>query len=378
MAKTKRRKHGEGSVYRRKDGRYSGYIVLENHKRKYFYGKSEQEVVKQVRAALYEQEQGTLATGPQQTVKQFLEYWLEDVYKAKVRLVTYENHRMMIYKHLLPTLGHIRLQKLTVQHVESLCAKKRNEGLSTGTVRHIHAVLHKALAYAKRIKLVGSNVCDDVELSGYERHEAQLLTPEQAQMLLQKVREHHLEALLTLALATGMRRGEILGLRWQDIDLEKGSLQVRRTLIYLAYYGFKEGEPKTETSRRKIVLPLFVVEALKRHRAAQLEARLKAGAAWIDRDLVFGNRRGDYLMPTTLVKQFSLLLKDVGLPRMRFHDLRHSAATLLLSMGVPMKVVQELLEHSSFSTTADVYSHVLPSMQREAMEKMEAFLRQQL
>ena len=121
-----------------------------------------------------------------------------------------------------------------------------------------------------------------------------------------------------------------------------------------------------------------MVEALKRHSAAQLEARLKAGAAWIDRDLVFGNRHGDYLMPTTLVKQFSLLLKDVGLPRMRFHDLRHSAATLLLSMGVPMKVVQELLGHSSFSTTADVYSHVLPSMQREAMEKMEAFLRQQL
>src|SRR3989440_12058621 len=222
MTKPRRRAKGEGSIYQRKDGRYVAEMTLEDGKHKQFYGKTQKEALEKLRKAQREQEQGTLATGPQQTVKQFLEYWLEDVYRAKVRLVTYENHRMMIYKHLLPTLGHIRLQKLTVQHVESLCAKKRNEGLSTGTVRHIHAVLHKALAYAKRIKLVGSNVCDDVELSGYERHEAQLLTPEQAQMLLQKVREHHLEALLTLALATGMRRGEILGLRWQDIDLEKG------------------------------------------------------------------------------------------------------------------------------------------------------------
>ncbi len=377
MGKSRRRKHGEGSVYKRKDGRYSGFITLEDHKRKYYYGETEQEVVKKIRVALHDLEQGSLATGPQQTVRQFLEYWLEDVQKAKVRLITYVCYRKLIDKHLLPTLGHIRLQKLTVQHVQALYVKKLKEGLSVGTLRNINAVLHTALGYAKRIKLVGSNVCDDVELPAYKQHQAQVLTPEQAQMLLQKVQEHHLEALMTLALATGMRKGEMLGLRWQDIELEKGSLHVRRTLLYMAYHGFKEGEPKTETSRRNIILPQFVIEVLKRHRTIQLEARLKAGTAWIDRDLVFPNTHGDYLLPTTLAGQFARLLKDVGLPHMRFHDLRHSAATLLLSMGVPMKVVQELLGHSNFSITANVYSHVLPSMQQEAMDKMDAFFRQQ-
>ena len=377
MAKSRRRKHGEGSIYKRKDGRYSGFITLEDHKRKYYYGETEQEVVKKIRTALRELEQGTLATGPQQTVKQFLEYWLEDVHKTRVRLVTYENHRLVIDKHLLPTLGHIRLQKLTVQQVQGMCVKKLKEGLQPGTLRNILAVLHSALAYAKRIKLVGSNVCDEVELPGHRQDEVRVLSPEQAQVFLQKVREHRLEGLTTLALAVGLRRGEILGLRWQDIDLEKGRLHVRRTLVYLAYHGFQEGAPKTETSKRKIVLPQFVVEALKRHRTLQREARLKMGAAWVDRDLVFPNTYGDFLLPQTLGKQFARLLKDIGLSHMRFHDLRHSAATLLLSMGVPMKVVQELLGHSSFSTTANVYSHVLPTMQQEAMEKMDALFRQQ-
>lgn len=327
--------------------------------------------------ALHELEQGTLTTGPQQTVKQFLEYWLEDVHKVKVRPITYEGHRGIIQRHLLPALGHIRLQKLTVQHIQALYVKKLKEELSVGTVRNIHAVLHTALGYAKRIKLVGNNVCDDVELPGRKQHDAKVLTPEQAQMFLLKVREHHLETLITLTLATGMRRSEVLGLHWQDIDLEKGSLHVRHTLVYVPNHGLKEGEPKTETSKRKIVLPQFVIEVLKRHRTIQLEARLKAGTEWIDRDLVFPNKHGDYLLPTTLGKQFTQLLQDVGLPHMRFHDLRHSAATLLLSMGVSMKVVQELLGHSSFSTTANVYSHVLPSMQQEAMAKMDTLFRQQ-
>jgi integrase len=379
MAKSRRRAKGEGSIYQRKDGRYVAEITLEDGKRKQFYGKTQKEALEKRRKAQREQEQGTLATGPQQTVKQFLEYWLENVYKMRVRLVTYEARRTVVNKHLLPILGRIRLQKLTAQHVQALYVKKLKEGLSPVTVRTINVVLHTALNYAKRIKLVGSNVCDDVELPGQKQYEVQVvLTPEQAQVLLLKVRGHYLEALTTLALTTGLRRGEILGLRWQDIDLEKGSLQVRRTLVYMAHHGFKEGEPKTEASKRKIVLPQFVIEVLKKHRTMQLEARLKMGTAWIDRDLVFPNKHGNFLTPASLASQFTRLLKDAGLPHMRFHDLRHNTATLLLSMGVSMKVIQELLGHSSFSTTANIYSHVLPAMQQEAMDKMDALFREQL
>jgi len=377
MAKRKRSVRGGGSVYQRKgDGRWvASFIVEDTGKRKELYAKTEKEAIAKLQQALLEQKQGTFVAGPQQTVGQFLEYWLEDVHKTKIRLATYESYRNILNNHLLPALGHIRLQRLTAQHIQSLYAKKQKEGLSPTSIGVTHAVLHRALDHAKRIKLVGSNVCDDVELPKREVHEIQPLTPEQALMLLQKVREHHLEMLLTLALATGMRRGELLGLRWQDIDLEEGSLQVRRTLSYIAHHGFKEGEPKTAKSRRKIALPQFVMDLLKRHRMLQLEARLKAGTAWVDRDLVFPNEHGDFLLPMTLFYQFSRLLKEIGLPHMRFHDLRHSAATLLLSMGVPMKVVQELLGHSNFSTTANVYSHVLLSMQQEAMNKLDDFFR---
>jgi len=256
-------------------------------------------------------------------------------------------------------------------------AKKLKEGLSSQRVQTIRAVLHKALDHAKRIKLVGSNVCDDVEaLPRQTQQEMQPLTPEQAHMLLQKVRERRLEAVLTLALTTGMRKGEILSLRWQDIDLQKNTLQVRHTVSYRGRGKFIEGEPKAEKSKRKITLPQFVVETLKRHRAMQLETRLQAGTRWVDNDLVFPNKRGAFMVPTTLSNHFFKLLEEIGLPHIRFHDLRHSAATLLLSMGVPMKVVQEILGHSTFNVTANLYSHVLPTMQQEAMSKMDSFFRE--
>ena len=145
-------------------------------------------------------------------------------------------------------------------------------------------------------------------------------------------------------------------------------------MVYITHHGFKEGEPKTETSRRNIVLPQFVIEVLKRHHMTQLEARLKVGVTWIDRDLVFPDDDGDFVIAETLVRRFHKLLREIGLPRIRFHDLRHSAATLLLGMGVPAKVVQELLGHSTISITMDVYSHVLPAMHKDAMDKMDAFL----
>ncbi len=311
--------------------------------------------------AQIEQKQGIIATGPQQTIKQFLEYWLEDVHRVTIRAGTYEVYRIILDNHLIPELGHIKLQRLTTQQVQSFYMKKLKEGFSSERVRTIHAVLHKALSHAKRIRLVGSNVCDDVEeLPRQAQQEMQPLTPEQAQVLLQKVREHRLEALLTLALTTGMRKGEILALRWQDIDLQKGDLQIRRTVNYRGRGRFIEGDPKTEKSKRKIVLPQFVVETFKRHR------------------LVFSNKRGGFIVPMTLSNHFFQLLEEAGLPHIRFHDLRHSAATLLLSLGVPAKVVQEILGHSNFGTTMNNYSHVLPSMQQEAMDKMDSFFRQQL
>jgi integrase len=372
--KKQSRRPGEGTVFQRKDGRWVCEITLEDHSRKQYYFKTEKPALEKRRAVLNELAQGVLATGPQQTLKQYLEYWLEDVYKASVRLTTYRNCRILVYKHLIPGLGYIKLQKLTTQQVQSFYAKKLKSGTTPSRVKNIHGTLHTALNHAKRIRLVSLNVCSDVELPRQEKQEKQPLTPDQARLLLQKVREHWLEGVLTLALATGMREGELLGLRWSDVDVEKGVLRVARTVTYITGYGFVEGEPKTAKSKRKIMLPPFVIDTLKRHRVKQLEKRLAVGTAWIDRDLVFPDEDGDFVIGETLVRRFHKLLREIGLPRIRFHDLRHSAATLLLSMGVPAKVVQELLGHSTISITMDVYSHVLPSMQKDAMDKMGDFL----
>jgi integrase len=371
-----RRGHGEGSVYQRKDGRYVASITVENRKRKYFYGATKREVLDKLKVALYEQQQGKLATGPKQTVEQFFSRWLEEVHKSAIRISTYTKYRNLLSKHILPSIGRIQLNKLTLQQLQALYSRKLQEGFAPSTVHAIHELIHRGLDQAVVWKIITENVSDNASLPRVPKQERPTLTKEQAQKLLDTAKGHPLEALLTVALATGMRRGEMLGLRWQDINFETMSLQVRRTVGFGKNHKYIENEPKTSSGRRRIVLPQFVIDALKQHRLRQVERRLQVGEAWIDRDLVFCNMVGDYFTLSSLASMFQRLLKKAVLPHMRFHDLRHSSATILLTMGVHPKVVQELLGHSQISMTMDTYSHVLPSMQQEAMKKLdEAFRR---
>ena len=371
----KQRGHGEGSIYQRQDGRWAASITLENRKRKTFYGKTRKEVQEKLRVALNEQKQGILSTGPQQSMKQFLEQWLEEVHKPTIRIGTYKGYRRYLDKHVLPVLGHVMIQKLTPQQIQAFYTRKQQEGLSAKSIINIHGMLHKALDHAIRWGLVPRNVCDAVSLPKRTRHEIQPLTDKQARQLLVAASGHSLEGLLTLAVTTGMREGELLALKWQDINFEARSLHIRHSMGYIPGKGYLEFEPKTSKSRRKVVLPPFVCEALKQHRMRQLEARLKAGTRWQDLDLVFCNKYGGYLDPAHLRQRFDKLLREARLPDVRFHDLRHSAATILLSLGVPAKVVQEILGHSLISMTMDIYSHVLPDMQQEAMDKMNDLFR---
>lgn len=373
-----RRGHGEGSVYQRKDKRWVASITLEGRKRKYFYGETKKEVLEQLKTALHQQQQGTLVTGPQQKVEQFLTHWLETFQRPTMRVRSFTRYQDLLRLHILPVIGHHQLQKLSPQHIQGLYAQKLKEGLSASTVHSIHTVLHKALDTAVRWHLLSRNVCDHVSLPRQTRYEIHPLTPEQAQQFLKAAENHRLKALFILALVTGMRLGELLGLKWQDINMTENTLQVRRTLSYTNKIGYLETEPKTEKGRRNIFLPAFVIEELKAHRTRQLEERLKVGELWENRDLVFCTAVGSYFNPTSSIQRlFKNILKQAELPTIRFHDLRHSAATLLLGMGVHPKIVQELLGHSNISMTMNIYSHVLPSMQKEAMEKMNTMLQEQ-
>lgn len=374
-----KRGRGEGSIYRRKDGRWAAEISLEGGKSKFLYAKTRREVQEKLKTALYEQQQGILATGPQQKVGQFLTHWLEDVHKRSIRPRTYERYEEIVRLHLVPGIGHHQLQKLLPQHLQAFYTKKLEEGLSTTTVVSFHNLLHKALKTAVRWNLIARNPCDLVSPPRRKRFEIQPLNMQQIHQFLAAARGHRQEALFILALATGMRRGELLGLKWQDLDLEEGTLQVRRILTRipskLPGTGFEEAEPKTDKGRRRITLPSFAVEALKQHRLRQLEAKLKAGQAWQDHDYVFCTSIGTHLNPTRdVLDVLKSLLDKAGLPDIRFHDLRHSSATMLLGMKVHPKIVQEILGHSQIAITLDIYSHVLPTMQEEVANKINEAL----
>ena len=372
-----KRGNGEGSIYQRKeDNKWVGSVTLENGKRKVFYGKTRKEIQEKMKVALREQQQGTLVTAPQQSIEQFLKQWLETC-KPSVRIRTYERYEEFVRLHIVPVIGRVPLQKLTAQQVQGLYARKLEEKLSPSTVNVLHAMLHKALDDAVRWDLIARNVCDAVTPPRRVHHEMKPLTLEQAQQFMATAKGHNLEALFVLAITTGMRRGEILALKWQDINFAQSMLQVRRIFTRAPGNRYIEAEPKTSKSRRSVMLPSLVVDLLKQHRIHQLEAKLQAGGAWHEQDLVFCTSLGTPFNPSKLLERFKTLLKRAGLPDIRFHDLRHSAASILLSMDVHPKIVQELLGHNQISMTMDIYSHVLPTMQKEAMNKMnDVFIEQ--
>lgn len=366
---------GEGSVYQRKDGRWAVAIPLDSGKKKFVYCKTQREALKELQLANHAKLQGALLTTGDQTVTMFLTSWLQDTAQYRVREKTYLRYRELIGLHMLPIIGNVRLQKLAPQHIQRLYSQKREEGYAPQTIQHIHRLLHRALNDAVRWDLVVRNVCDAVDPPRVPKQEMQVLGPEQAQRFLESAKEDPLEALYVLALTTGMREGELLALQWKDIDFVGGSLQVRRKVSRITGKGFVVSEPKTAKSRRKIPLAARSLEALKQHRVRQNEQRLALGESWEDKGWIFTNALGKNLEVSNMIRRsFRPLLVKAGLPQIRFHDLRHSSATLLLSMGIHPKIVQERLGHSQISVTLDTYSHVLPSMQEEAAQRLDALL----
>jgi len=368
-----KRIRGAGSIYLRKDGRYAAEIKLDG-KTRTFYGRTKKEAYEKMQQALYEQKQGTLITGPQQTVKQYFEYWLENVHKPLIRPITYVNHQGIVKNHILPTLGHLKLRNLKPEHIEALYANKLKDGYEPSTIHNFHEILSDALGHAVRRGLLARNVCEVVSSPRVAKREDTVLTKMQAQKLMEVAKGHRFEVLILVAVTTGMRKGELTALKWQDVDFTTMCLHVRHTAYRLPKCGFVENEPKTDSGRRTIFLPRIVLDALKQHKARQDEVKQQAGIKWKNLNLVFPNTVGNYQNAPYLNELFSRLLKEAELPPMRFHDLRHSAATILLSQGVPPNVVKEILGHSDIRMTLGIYGHVLPGMQGDAMNKWDEWL----
>ncbi len=368
-----RRIKGTGSVYPRSDGRWGAdFIVEATGKKKTLYGKTAKEAQAKLDKALAEQKQGILATGPQQKLADHLEWWLEKVHKHKLRPSSYIRYRRTLDKHLLPELGQIQLRKLTTRQIQEFLNKKLKD-LSPSSVHQIHGVLHSALKSAVKYRYIPFNPADGIELPPDEaQREGQSLTLEQSKLLLKEVRGHWLETFVALALTTGMRHGEIRGLRWDKIDFEAGTISIHCTVALLGTkeYKYVEGAPKTKSGVRTVPLLPVMRDILESHRKEQEVAKLKAGDAWQENNLVCCTRNGGFLHPASLRLAFIRLLKKAGLPQIHIHDLRHTASTLWQSLGIDPTVRQKMLGHSSVDMTMTVYSHVLPSMQKDAIERI--------
>lgn len=311
--------------------------------------------------------------------------WLPTI-ETNHRPSTYDSYQRMVLLHIVPVLGDLALQSLTADHLDRLYRdllrggrkshRREGEALSAKTVRYVHTTLHKALRDAARKQLVVRNVADAADPPKLRRsgeREMRTWTAEEVRAFLLALESHRIGAAFFLAATTGMRRGEVLGLRWRDVDVANRRLAVRQTVLTINY-RVTLGTPKTDRGRRSIALDGATLGALHGHRKAQAEERRVVGLAYQDNDLVFAREDGTPIHPDYFSQLFERTVKRLGLPRIRLHDLRHTHATLGLAAGVPAKVMSDRLGHATVAFTQDVYMHAIPALEADAAEQVASLI----
>ena len=396
MTLNRKRGQHEGNIYRRADGRWEGRLRVgyRNGKRsrRSVFGRTRVEVAKKLTQLQRDHELGILGNPGRVTIAQFLDQWMAESAQPRLRPKTYGSYQQVIRLHITPYLGHHPIQKLTPQHVQAWTnelsrsgwKRKRTQaddaaqrpeqrGVSPRTIHYARAILRAALQQALRWGIVQRNVATLITPPRMVKREIRPLEPQQARDLIAAAQSHRLGVLVTTACALGLRQGEALGLKWADVDLNGGLLHVRHALQRIGG-TWTLVEPKSARSRRAIALPRIVTAALKAHRTTQLEERLAAGQDWENYDFVFCTKTGLPLDPSNAKRVFRMLLKAANVPIIRFHDLRHTAATLLIAQGVNPRDVAEILGHSSVSLTMNTYAHALDSRKHDAARRMDDIL----
>ena len=345
-----------------------------------FTGKTQKEVREKMQAAAVEVNQGTYTAPSKLTVGQWLDIWQRD-YLGSVKPMTALNYSQHIKNHIRPAMGAIKLDALdtpTIQKLyNSLSAEKDGKpGLSPKTVKNVHGVLHKALQQAVKVGYIRFNPADACELPRMEKKEIKPLDDAAIAAFLQAIRGHRFEAVYLTMLFTGMRRGEVCGLTWDCVDLERGTILINKQLQNVAG---KPGEfvlVSTKNSKgRTITAAASVVEVLKKHRTQQRLDQLRAGPMWQETGFVFCNEIGERLSPNTVYHNYKRLVASIGIPEARLHDLRHSYAVAALRAGDDIKTVQGNLGHHAAAFTLDVYGHVTEEMKKASADRMEQYIK---
>lgn len=375
--KNHRRGHNEGTIFQRADGRWAGAVSIGwqkgKWKKKTIYGRTRAAVQKEISKLLHKQQNSIPIDNVRQTVETFLDSWLKEVVARNVKQRTLEGYSQVTRDHIIPHIGKIFLSKLTPHNLQKWLNTLQDDGIGARRISYARAVLRAALNQAMRWDLIIRNPATLVEPPTYKRPEIVPLTQKQADALCKAIAGDRLEALYLLALCLGLRKGEILGLKWYDVDLDNGSIKITGALQRV---GGKLvlGETKTDKSRRTLPLPDALLNYIKAHRKRQLEEKIKAANCWVESGFVFTTLVGTPIDPRNLSRSWYAALKKAKIARCRFHDLRHSCATFLLAQGIAPRMVMEILGHSQISITLDTYTHVLPESKLEAVRSVEKFI----
>ncbi|MEE1767535.1 tyrosine-type recombinase/integrase [Streptomyces sp. JV185] len=394
----KARANGEGTIYQRKDGRWeaAGYVLAADgtRKRVRVYGATRRETADKLAEKIADSNCGLPVATADSALGDYLTYWLGSVAVHRLRENTHTRYTACVRLHLIPGLGTKKVARLTAKDVRTFLDRLRTtcqccaqgldierkqccavgeccqKHLSALTVAYVHSVLKSALEHAVREDELPRNVARNVKTTTYQPRRFRPLTAAEARQFLDAARADRLHALYELALRTGLRKGELLGLRWEDLDLTTGTASIRRSLQRTRTGGLTHLPTKTRASERRIALPTECLHSLKEHKERQDTEREIAGSDWRDNGLVFTTPTGRPLDPANLTRRFRSFLDRAGLRRIRFHDLRHSTATLLLEQGVDLVVIKELLGHAHIGVTAGVYAHVRLRLQRQAIDTL--------
>ncbi|MDE3076506.1 MAG: site-specific integrase [Chloroflexota bacterium] len=374
--RTKKRANGEGTITRRKDGRWQAALYRTDGTRKFYYGATRDDVNDKLVRAQSARKDGLPLPDERVTVGEYLDYWLDSAKRlGSIRRGTWENYESYVRLHLKPGIGRLPLAKLTPGQVQQFMATKLEAGASPNLVRYCRVVLRAALGQAAKEGLIARNVVTlTTPPKGARRTAGKPLTPDEARRLLDGLKGDRLRVLHTLMLILGLRQGEALGLRWSDLDLDGGMCHVRVELTRAAA-TFRLEELKTDRSRRDLPLNPGLIAILEDHKTDQNKERSAAGKAWADEwGLVFTTKNGHPIHSSTATHSFQRALVRLGIEKRRHYDLRHSTASLLINEGAELRDVMEQLGHSQIALTANTYGHIFMDRKKRLADKLTGLL----
>ena len=363
------RGRNEGSIYQRTSGKWRAQISTNGKRRSKSFTKKD-DALSWLSKMRNEIDGGLDIDGNNLTVREYVQMWLNSA-KSSLQESTSYQYELTVRNHIIPNIGHIRLKDLRLITIEGFYGQLLESGIGVRTVRYVHAVLHKALEKAVNYGYIIRNPAHGANLPKYTHAEMNVLDATQVTQFLIAARGSKYEALYYLAIHTGMRQGELFGLQWSDLQWNSGNLHVQRQVRRVPKHGWKFGNPKTKAGRRTIKLGEGTLNILRQHRELQKILKKFAGDRWQENDLIFPSSTGTPGDPSNLRKDFLMVLEKTGVQKIRFHDLRHTAASLMLNNGVPPIVVSKILGHAKPSTTLDVYGHLYTEMQTEAAMVMD-------